>query len=121
LECTKRITIAIDHFRYYNFTNRASRLGITLEEFVHRYGFGQVRVQSLLHDSKGGGQEHDLLAAIKELSGSLKTTKIKSERKERSRSLALKMKKLYQYKCQLCDHSDDGHSIPLIIMENGRY
>lgn len=131
---SNKIAIPIDHYRYFNLTNRANRSGVTLEEYVRRYGFEQVRHHSIVDEvrredledddsnsSDDKNDENDLLNLIKELSGSLSTSQTTIERKKRSSKLAREMKKLYNYQCQLCDYSENGESVPKIVMANGRF
>lgn len=59
----------------------------------------------------------DRLEKLKGIQSVLEITKINEQRIKRSRLLANELKKLYEYKCQICDY--EGDYIPLIEMTNG--
>lgn len=58
----------------------------------------------------------DRLEKLKGIQSVLEVTEINEQRIKRSRLLANELKKLYEYKCQVCDY--EGNHIPLIEMDN---
>jgi predicted transcriptional regulator len=61
----------------------------------------------------------DRLEKLKGIQTLLEVTEVTEQRVKRSRALANELKKLYEYRCQICDY--EGEHIPVIEMANGNY
>ena len=61
----------------------------------------------------------DRLERLKDIQTNLEIMEVSEQRVKRSRALASELKRLYEYKCQLCDY--EREHIPLIKMENQNY
>ncbi|MEY8350936.1 HNH endonuclease [Bacillus cereus] len=70
-------------------------------------------------DSNIPMDREDHLEKLKDIQTVLEVTEVTEQRVKRSRALANELKKLYDYKCQICDY--EGEHIPLIETDNGKY
>ncbi|WP_141495089.1 hypothetical protein [Bacillus cereus] len=70
-------------------------------------------------DSNTPMDREDHLEKLKDIQTVLEITEVTEQRVKRSRALANELKKLFDFKCQICDY--EGEHIPLIEMDNGKY
>ena len=108
------------------------RHGITIDELLKSLGYERVYLSDIPSESREFHWADDesveavvfiekTLNEIKSIQGTLETSKSLKEKVQRSQELAKAMKKLYNYRCQLCCPDESGYSSPLIEIENDRF
>lgn len=100
----------------------------TVNELLEKWGFERVYLQDVPEmkqrefSAESPSEETfrgTLLERLGEIQGNLERSSSKTEKMERSRSLAQTVKKFYEYRCQLCSEEEGAVKIPLIEKEDG--
>lgn len=104
----------------------------TLDEFLDLYGYirkDKQKIDAIVIKSEEVAKEDEedeeyfkgkLLKEIKKIQGTLNVRiQTQDERIERSQALVAKLKRLYNYQCQLCDPEGIDFQTPIIEMKNG--
>jgi hypothetical protein len=108
---------------YKQLEDYVNQLDTTVEELLSEWGY-------IIIDGKDGKdsfivnltkEQQAELDEVKEVQGQLEREVTTQERVKRSQKLVNKMKKLYNCKCQLCSHEEEGLTIPYIQKEDGNY
>ena len=105
---------------YKQLEDYAKQLDKTVEEIVSEWGYTIIDEKDSFLGTLTKEQQAEL-DEVKEVQGQLEREVTKQERVKRSQKLVNKMKKLYNCKCQLCSHGEEGLTIPYIQKEDGNY
>ena len=108
----------------------------TMDEWLRIYGYIRRDNHNFNNSSNYTNESNDdsdaekydvndfdkkLLSEIKAIQGSLNINiSTPNERVERNKQLVSKLKRLYNYRCQLCDPKGEGFIAPIIEMNNGK-
>jgi hypothetical protein len=97
----------------------AVKKGTTINELLSEWGYERIYGKNLVGDSEANtDKKRERLESIKRIQGDLSRSTTKEQKIQRSQKLAQEMKKLYDYRCQLCDYEVEGKFIPLIEKED---
>lgn len=128
LEIDKVIDLSSNTKLNLRIRRAADMVNKSSDEFLNYYGY--IRKDSIkTYESSVNSEDSDeedeklfkekLLKEIKKIQGTLKSCNTQNEKVERSQLLVTKLKKLYNYQCQLCDPEGVGFQAPIIEMKNG--
>lgn len=106
------------------------RNGSTIDEFLKSLGYARIFLRDMPSESRefhwiqDKSDESDIfsqkmLSEIRSIQGDLETSKTIKEKVLRSSNLVKAMKKLYNFRCQLCCPDDTDFSSPIIEKDDG--
>ncbi|WP_225049899.1 HNH endonuclease [Priestia megaterium] len=102
----------------------AVRKGKTINELLKEWGYERIyekesQEETEAYSNKEQDRIGESLENVKQIQGTLSKSISTEQKIQRSRKLANEMKKLYGYRCQLCNYEKEGEYIPEIVKVDG--
>ncbi|MGG3942603.1 hypothetical protein ABEV54_14330 [Peribacillus psychrosaccharolyticus] len=119
-EKTKELFLPPDEQLYKEFVAFADTQNKTIFELLKEWGY-TLSKQKLFLTATLTDEQQSLIENLKLVQGELEISSTQQEKIKRSKRLVSEIKKLYNYRCQLCTHDNNGETIPYIIKSDGSH
>lgn len=119
-----KVSISSNDPLYKSMYQFSHHRGVSFNFFLNELGYERiydnehVSKQDCFSKQDEPYNKDILLKKLKNIQGTLNTSKIESVKKQRRRDLVEYMKQLYSYRCQICN---DENTVPLIEKSDGTY
>ncbi|MHC5529517.1 HNH endonuclease [Priestia megaterium] len=119
-ETSKELFLQPEDKLYQDLVNFAEAQNKTIFELLEEWGYTLSKQNPFFTDTLTEEQSSQL-EHLKSAQGDLETSVTQEQKIKRSKRLVREIKKLYNYRCQICTHNDNGETIPYIIKSDGTH
>lgn len=117
-EKTKELFFQPEEPLYIDLEAFAATQNKTIFDILEEWGYS-LSQQKLFLTTTPTDVQQSQIEKLKLVQGELETASTQHEKIKRSKRLVNEIKKLYNYRCQLCSHDNIGVTIPYIIKSDG--
>ncbi|MGG4334651.1 HNH endonuclease [Priestia aryabhattai] len=119
-ETAKELFLQPEDKLYQDLVAFAEAQNKTIFELLKEWGYTLSNQNPFFTDTLTEEQSLQL-EHLKSAQGDLETSVTQEQKIKRSKRLVREVKKLYNYRCQICAHDDNGETIPYIIKSDGTH